>query len=106
MYFLLLNNYFHFLAWRSRHSSVSIVFKLDDLGLVPGRGNDSILFSSPCADQFWGPPSFLSGGYQEGLTQVVKGQGREVDHSPPSRVEFKLHRNILPLPHTCSWRGV
>jgi len=38
---------------------------LDDRGLVTGRGNDAIFFSSPRQpDCLWGPPSLLSNGYR------------------------------------------
>jgi hypothetical protein len=32
----------------------------------------------------------------------VKRQGREADHSPPSRAEIKNDRAVSPLPHTSS----
>jgi len=43
-------------------------------------GKDWEFFSSPPRpDRLWGPPNFLSDGYQ----------GRQADHSPPSNAEVK-----------------
>jgi hypothetical protein len=35
----------------------------------------------------------------------IKRSGREVDHSPSTRAEFKKDGAISPLAHTSSWRG-
>jgi hypothetical protein len=41
-----------------------------------------------------------------GLCPVLKRQGREADHSPPTSAEVKIKRgSIHPLPHTSSWRS-
>jgi len=50
---------------RSRGSSVSIGYGLDDRGSVPDRGNDRIFFSSPPRpDWLWGPLILLTSGYR------------------------------------------
>jgi hypothetical protein len=39
------------------------------------------------------------------ISPWVKPQRREVDHSPPSRVEVKNSEAKPPLPYTTSWNG-
>jgi hypothetical protein len=39
------------------------------------------------------------------LSQEVKWQGCEADHSPPSSAEVKNDEAIPPFPHTSSWHG-
>jgi hypothetical protein len=80
---------FHYLPHErrggGRGSSVNTKTRLraGDRGSIPGRGNDGIFFSSPLRpNRLWGPPSFLSNGYQ-GLF-----------------LELYLHS-----PNTPSWRG-
>jgi hypothetical protein len=56
-------------------------------GSIPVGGWEP--FSSPCPEQFWSPPSLLSGGYRGALSLGIKWPGREADHSPPSSAEVK-----------------
>jgi hypothetical protein len=79
------------------------------VGIATGYGLDdrevgvqvpvgSRIFSPPSRpDRLWGPPSLLSNGYPEDLSPVVKRQGREADHSPPTSAEVKK-TSIHPLP--------
>jgi hypothetical protein len=39
------------------------------------------------------------------VSQGIKWQGCEMDHSPPSSVEVKNGGAIPPLPHMTSWHG-
>jgi hypothetical protein len=39
------------------------------------------------------------------VSQGVKWQGCETDHSPPSSAEVKNDGAIPPLPHMPSWHG-
>jgi len=55
------------------------------------------------ATLFWGPPSFLSSGYQGPgfLSPVVKWMGHETDHLPPSRAEVKNVWSYTSTPPIC-----
>ena len=43
---------------------------------------------SHCPDRFWGPPSLQFNGTECSLAGGIKRTRREVDHSPPSRVQI------------------
>jgi hypothetical protein len=92
---------FPLMSW---HNPVSVMtgYGLDDQmikGLIPGWGWES-LSSPPCPDQLWGPPIFLSNGYQ-GL--FSRG---EADHSTPSSAEVVECLDLYLLsPNVLSWHG-
>jgi hypothetical protein len=72
--------------------------------LVPRQGRrifnvPKLIFSSPQhPDRTWGLRSFIS-KWAPGATSVeVRLQGREVDHSPPYKVDVKNGRAIASLP--------
>jgi hypothetical protein len=73
-------------------------YVLHDRGSIPGRNFFSLLHRP---DRFWGPPSYLSNGYQ-GSIAGVKRLGHEADHSPPSSAEVKNGGAISPISHTSS----
>jgi hypothetical protein len=79
---------------RRRDSSVGTPkgYGLVGPGLIPGSVR---FFSFPQRpDRIWGPFCLLSPGYRGLCPPRIKRQGREADHSPPSRsrmVELYLH---------------
>jgi hypothetical protein len=96
---------------KSRDSSVRIAmgYRLDGWGSSPHKGrNFSLLHSFQT-----GPGAHITsfsigtgGGGGEGFSQVVKRQGRESDHSPPTIAEVKYGGAIPPLSTASSWRSV
>jgi hypothetical protein len=86
-------------------SSVGIVtdYGLDGPDSIPGSGR---FFYLQRPDQLWGLPSLLSKGYRRGaLSPMVKRQGSETDHPPPSMPRSRRVELYLYSPHISSWRN-
>jgi hypothetical protein len=83
----------------NRDSAVGTVtgYGLDGRCSIPGRGK--IFLFSVLSRLVLGPTPLLSSGYQCNL-RGVKRQGREADHSPPSRAEF-MNVGAIPPPPMC-----
>jgi hypothetical protein len=74
---------------RVRVVSIATGYGLHDPGFGVRAPVGARIFTSPCRpDQLWGPPNFLSNGYQ-GFFPGVKWHGGEADHTPPSSAEVK-----------------
>jgi hypothetical protein len=56
-----------------------------------------IFYFTPGPDLIWGPPNFLSSGYQ-GLFSGVKRTGREADLSPSSSAEVRNAWRYISTP--------
>jgi hypothetical protein len=67
-------------GWRSRYGFWPWAGRLRGRSSSPGRVQEFSLLH-----RFWGPPNFLSNGYQ-GFFLGGKRPGREADHSPPASV--------------------
>jgi hypothetical protein len=75
----------------------------DGLRLDGIRFPGKIFFVTPQRpDRLWGSPNLLSNEYWVLIFRGVKRQGREADHSPPTRAEVKKKWIYNPLPHTPS----
>jgi hypothetical protein len=90
---------------RSRNSSVGTAtgYELDGRGSIAGGGK-IVLFSAapiPALAPTQSPIQWILGA----LSQEVKRQEREADHSPPSSADVKNDGAISALPHAPSWHG-
>jgi hypothetical protein len=61
---------------------------MDEQGFETRQGLEIFLLTTAYKPDFWGPPSFLSNGYQ-GVCPRVKRSRREAEHLPPSSAEVK-----------------
>jgi hypothetical protein len=75
---------------------MSVYFKLDDWGSIPGRGK--IFLYSTAARLALEPTPLLSNGYRWRFPSGVKWPECEVDHSPPSSAEVRNCGVIRPVP--------
>jgi len=74
-------------------------YGLDDHGLIPGRGNNAILFSAPPRpDRFWAPPQPPIHWIPVALSPWIKHPEREADRPPPSSAEVKNAWSYTSIP--------
>jgi hypothetical protein len=62
---------------------------MDDRGVGFRVPVGSRIFTSPCPDRLWSPPSLVSKGYRGLVPPGVKRPGREAHHLPPTSAEVK-----------------
>jgi hypothetical protein len=75
------------------------------IGLVTGRELDSVIrfpADSPHPDRLWGPPCLMFSGNRV-LLLLIKGAGRETDHSPTSDGEVGNAWSYSSTAPTFSW---
>jgi hypothetical protein len=89
-------------SWDSS-GSIAVGYRLDDLGLIPGKGGR--FFLQP--HQIWGQQASCPMGTWDSFPRGgrLKWAGCKVDHSSPSTAEVKNGAATAPLPHMTSWSG-
>ncbi|PNF23573.1 hypothetical protein B7P43_G04954, partial [Cryptotermes secundus] len=77
-------------------------YEFDDRGSIHIIGKDFWFHRVQTSSEVY-PASHTMG--TGALFLVVKRQGHDADHSPPSSVEVKNGGAILLIPHTSSWHS-